>query len=90
MSVTVFEFYAACVGLTMVLAYSKIAHVAKEAMHVDHLGFFSCPQCIGFWVGAVAGYSCGYQLWATLASGFASSVLSLFTASVISWLGRGE
>ena len=85
-----FEYYTACVGFTMVAAYSDIASKVKKAMHIDHLDFFSCPQCIGFWTGVAAGLESGRSIKGTIVSGFAASVLSLATASVISWLNKSE
>ena len=90
MTISCFELYAACVGLTMILAYSNISSKVKDALHIDHIKFFGCPQCLGFWVGAVSGYLLERGLLGTLATGFAASVLSLLSASVISWLVKGE
>lgn len=87
---SVFEVYLACIGATIIIAYSKISLKVKGLLRIDHVAFFGCPQCLGFWVGIAAGVLMHRTPGGIFVTGLVSSFLSLLSASVISWLDNCE
>ena len=54
-----FVYFVVCsYGLTQILAFAKVFDFIRPKHH-----FFSCPMCIGFWVGV---FLCGINGWTEL------------------------
>ena len=68
-------------GLTQILVYGKIFESLRPSKKVWK-GFFHCPMCIGFWVGA---FLFGINKWTELFT-FEYSLANLF---ILSWLASG-
>ena len=68
-------------GLTQILVYGKIFEKIRPSEKTWR-GFFYCPMCIGFWVGAVL---FGINRWTELFT-FEYSLVNLF---ILSWLASG-
>jgi hypothetical protein len=49
--IQVFFFVLICFGMTNILAYGSIFNRIRPKHH-----FFSCPMCIGFWVGVLLSF----------------------------------
>ena len=49
-------------GMTQIIVYGKLFDPIRPACD-KYLGFFHCPMCVGFWVGA---FLCGINTYTEL------------------------
>jgi fructose-specific phosphotransferase system IIC component len=68
-------------GLTQILVYGKLFDGIRPSKKVWK-GFFHCPMCVGFWVGA---FLFGVNRWTELFT-FEYGLVNFF---VLSWLASG-
>jgi hypothetical protein len=84
-------------GITLVITGSKIAEPFRKLMakHVSCY-FFSCPMCVGFWVGLALTFTSisspvsGHSIVAALGNAFASSAACWSIHVVLAKLGAEE
>ena len=68
-------------GLTQILVYSKLFDSIRPPKKVWR-GFFHCPMCLGYWVGA---FLFGINRWTELFT-FEYNLVNFF---ILSWLASG-
>jgi hypothetical protein len=68
-------------GLTQILVYSKLFEAIRPPKETWK-GFFHCPMCVGFWVGA---FLFGINGWTELFT-FEYNLVNFF---ILSWLASG-
>jgi len=78
----------AAVGATIGISHSELAGKVKAWTGLDHLSFMSCPQCLGFWVGAAAGWWLYSSAAYAILVAFSTSVLSRLSASALYYLEK--